>query len=165
MADTDSGGAQGYSGADPASAMDPTPMTGMSRRHALTLLLAATAGAAVSALAIGTAHADAPGPDFPPKKPAPGGGSGLKAHFTPGDRAMNRKCIEKTLNEAPTGKTWNWKNPKSGNGGTVTPTSPRVSEGGRLCRNFDETVTLKDGRSEKVSARACRNRDGSWTIA
>ncbi len=137
-------------------------MIRMSRRHALTFLLAATAGAAVSA--IGTAHADLPGPDYP-KKPAPGGGSGLKAHFTPGDRTMNRKCIDKTLNEAPTGKTWNWKNPKSGNGGTVTPTSPRVSEGGRLCRTFDETVTLKDGRSEKISARACRNRDGSWTIA
>lgn len=138
-------------------------MTVLSRRHALTLMLAASAAASVPA--IGAAHADNPGPDAPLKKPAPGGGSGLKAHFTAADREMNRKCIAKTLNEAPTGKTWNWKNPKSGNGGTVTPTSPRVSEGGRVCRNFDETVTLKDGRTEKISARACRGRDGSWTIA
>jgi surface antigen len=40
-----------------------------------------------------------------------------------------------------------------------------VNEGGRVCRNFDETVTLKDGRTEKISARACRSRDGSWSIA
>jgi hypothetical protein len=144
--------------------MNPTPMTRPSRRHALTLLFAASAVSAV-ALATGAAHADAPGPEVPPKKPAPGGGGGLKAHFTPGDRTMNRKCIEKTLNEAPTGTTWSWKNPKSGNGGTVTPTTPRVSAGGRVCRSFDETVTLKDGRSEKIGARACRHRDGSWTIA
>jgi surface antigen len=138
-------------------------MTGISRRNALILMFATSA--AMSALAIGAARADTPGPDVPTKKPTPGGGSGLKAHFTAADRDMNRKCIAKTLNEAPTGKTWNWKNPKSGNGGTVTPTSPRVNEGGRVCRNFDETVTLKDGRTEKISARACRSRDGSWSIA
>ena len=128
----------------------------------MTSLLAATA-AAVPVFAAGAAHADMPGPDAPPKGPR--GGGGLKAQLTPGDREMNRKCIDKTLNEAPTGKTWRWKNPKTGNGGTVTPTSPRRREGTALCRTFDETVTLKDGRSEKISARACRKPDGSWTIA
>ncbi len=145
-------------------AMDATEMPGVSRRHALTLLFAAgTASAA--ALAAGGAHADTPGPDAPPQKSLPRGGSVLKSQLTASDRAMNRKCIAKTLTEAPTGKTWSWKNPKTGNGGTVTPTSPRVSQGGRVCRDFDETVTLKDGRTEKISARACRKPDGSWTIA
>jgi surface antigen len=138
-------------------------MTGISRRHAMTSLLAATAAAAVPMFAIGAARADTPGPDVPAKSPR--GGSGLKAQLTPGDREMNRKCIDKTLNEAPTGKTWSWKNPKTGNGGTVTPTSPRRREGAGLCRNFDETVTLKDGRSEKISGHACKKRDGSWSIA
>ena len=29
----------------------------------------------------------------------------------------------------------------------------------------DKTLTLKDGRSEKISGHACKKRDGSWSIA
>ncbi len=137
-------------------------MTRMSRRHAVVSLLAATAAAVASLSAESAAHADAPGPGVPEKSPR---ADGLKAQLTPGDREMNRKCIAKTLNEAQTGKTWSWKNPKTGNGGTVTPTSPRLREGNTVCRNFDETIALADGRSEKISGRACKRPDGSWSVA
>jgi surface antigen len=145
-------------------------MTGISRRHAISSLLAATAATATSLLALHAAQADTPGTGTPEKssgtpsgtKP---GASGLKAQLTPGDREMNRKCIDKTLSEAPKGKTWSWKNPKSGNSGTVTPTSPPQRQAGQTCRTFDETVTLKDGRSEQISGRACKKADGSWEIA
>jgi surface antigen len=140
-------------------------MTGISRRQAITSLLAATTVSAASVFALGAARADAPGPGGVPEK-SPGAAprsSGLKSQLTPGDREMNRKCINKTLNEAPTGKTWSWKNPQTGNGGTVTPTSPRVRDAG--CRSFNETVTLKDGRSEQISGRACKKADGSWSVA
>ncbi len=135
-------------------------MTVISRRYAIASFLAATAlpgGANFS-----PAHADG----VPDK--APGGtprAGGIKAELSPGDREMNRACIDKTLSEAPTGKTWSWKNPKTGNGGTVTPTSPPSREAGSVCRSFNETVTLKNGRSETISGRACRKRDGSWSIA
>jgi len=138
-------------------------MTAISRRHAISSLLAATALSAAAILA--PAHADTSGPDTPGKTPSTPRTSGLKAQLTPADREMNRKCINKTLSEAPTGKTWNWKNPKTGNSGTVTPTSPPKREAGETCRTFDETVTLKDGRSEKVSGRACKKPDGSWSLA
>lgn len=128
----------------------------------MTSLLAATA--AVPLLILGAAQADTPGPGSPEKSSAPRGG-GLKAQLTAADREMNRKCIDKTLGAAPTGKTWSWKNPKTGNGGTVTPTSLRRREGTAVCRTFDETVTLRNGRSDKISGRACRNHDGSWSIA
>jgi surface antigen len=137
-------------------------MTLISRRHAIRSLVAATTASAASLLALGAAQADAPGPGVPDKAPR---ASGLKAQFTPSDREMNRKCINKTLSEAPTGKTWSWKNPQTGNGGTVTPSSPRPRAGTEACRTFDETVTLKDGRSEKISGRACKKPDGSWTVA
>jgi surface antigen len=145
-------------------------MTGITRRHALSSLLAASAATAASFIALDAARADAPGPGGVPEKTpgAPGstkpGANGLKAQFTPGDREMNRKCINKTLSEAPNGKTWTWKNPKTGNGGTVTPTSPLQREAGQACRTFNETVTLKDGRSEQISGRACKKADGSWQI-
>jgi surface antigen len=142
-------------------------MTGISRRHAISSLLAATAATATSIIALHAAQADAPGPGD--KAPAAPGGTkpganGLKAQFTPADREMNRKCINKTLSEAPNGKTWTWKNPKTGNGGTVTPTSPLQRQAGQTCRTFNESVTLKDGRSEQLSGRACKKADGSWEI-
>jgi surface antigen len=141
-------------------------MTGITRRHAMTKLLAATTVSAASLLAFGAARADMPGPEGPDRaRGASPRGTGLKAQLTPSDREMNRKCINKTMNEAPTGKTWSWKNPKTGNGGTVTPTSPRAREGAEVCRNFNETVTLKDGRSEQISGRACKKPDGSWSVA
>jgi surface antigen len=151
-------------------------MTGITRRQAISTLLAATAATATSLLALHAAQADTPGTDTPEKTPGtpektpgtPGGAKpgtdGLKAQFTPSDREMNQKCINKTLSEAPKGKTWSWKNPKSGNSGTVTPTSPLLRQAGQTCRTFDESVKLKDGRSEQVSARACRKSDGSWEI-
>lgn len=149
-------------------------MKGISRRNAMTALLSAATMTAGCFLALESARADAPGPGVPPEKlpgaapNAPRGDrpnmGGLKAQLTPGDREMNRKCIDKTLSEAPKGATWNWKNPKSGNSGTITPTSPLRRQAGQTCRTFNETVTLKDGRSEQISGRACKKADGSWEI-
>jgi surface antigen len=63
----------------------------------------------------------------------------------------------------PVGTTSSWSNPDSGNRGTVTPTSQPVrSADGRTCRNFTETITLKDGSSDTIRGRRCQNADGSW---
>lgn len=151
-------------------------MTGISRRTAISTLLGAAAMTAGSVFMMQRANADTPGPDVPEKKPgaqpsgpaAPRGDQpkmgGLKAQLTPGDREMNRKCINKTLSEAPKGATWNWKNPKTGNSGTITPTSPLQRQAGQTCRTFNETVTLKDGRTETINGRACKKADGSWEV-
>jgi len=61
------------------------------------------------------------------------------------------------------GATQTWTNPQSGNRGTVTPTSAAYrGNDGRQCRNFSETITLKDGKSETINGRRCKNADGSW---
>jgi surface antigen len=61
------------------------------------------------------------------------------------------------------GATQTWVNPQSGNRGTVTPTSAAYrGNDGRQCRNFSETITLKDGKSETINGRRCKNADGSW---
>ncbi len=63
----------------------------------------------------------------------------------------------------PVGTTSTWQNPQSGNRGTVTPTSAVYKVGdGRDCRNFNETITLSDGKSETIKGRRCKNADGSW---
>jgi hypothetical protein len=143
----------------------------LTRRAALTSLLAATVSVAGLAAVV---RADAPGgfDKAPPKSPGQGPGrpagtrpNGLKSFLAPSDRDMNSKCINKTLTEAPTGKTWNWSNPKTGNKGSVTPTNKAQRHNGQTCRTFRETITLKDGRSETVDSKACRNADGGWTIS
>ena len=136
-------------------------MSALSRRAAFMTMFAAASGAALAFA--GAAAADQSGPDAPdPKKP---NGGGLKRQLTPEDRAINSKCINKTMNEAPTGATWKWNNPKSGNGGSVTPTGKAERHAGQICRSFNETITLKDGRSETISGRACKKKDGSWSVA
>ncbi len=65
---------------------------------------------------------------------------------------------------APIGQPIEWRNPDSGNYGTVTP----VREGndrdtGAYCREYQQTVTV-NGRSEQAYGTACREPDGSWKI-
>jgi surface antigen len=87
----------------------------------------------------------------------------MRRAFTPSDWAMYRDCINKTMN-APTGREWRWHNPQSGNGGFMATTSPQVVIRGQACRNFEETITLSDGRRESLNGRACKRSDGSWEI-
>ena len=53
-----------------------------------------------------------------------------------------------------------WRNPKTGNGYSVTPKRTYQGPNGP-CRDF-ETTTEIDGRKETVQGTACRQPDGSW---
>jgi surface antigen len=92
-------------------------------------------------------------------------GSQLAASLEPSDADWLRYCERESM-KMPTGRTWTWKNPKTGNGGTMTPTSERTRvatrTGSRECRSFRETITLKNGNSETINGRRCLNADGSW---
>ncbi len=90
--------------------------------------------------------------------------SQLASALDPSDAELLRYCERETM-KAPTGKAWAWRNPKTGNSGTMTATTPltRVA-GGPQCRSFSETITLKDGRSETIRGRRCQHADGSWEI-
>lgn len=65
---------------------------------------------------------------------------------------------------APVGETISWRNPDSGNYGTVTP----VREGtqtasGRYCREFQQTVVI-GGQREEAYGVACQRPDGTWEV-
>jgi len=82
------------------------------------------------------------------------------------DRA-DRAAMERASNQAanaPIGQQISWRNPDSGNSGTVTP----VREGtnnttGEYCREFQQNVTI-GGKTEQAFGTACRQPDGSWHI-
>jgi surface antigen len=56
-----------------------------------------------------------------------------------------------------------WTGTKGGTRGKVAPTSSYVDAGGRLCREFSETVTI-DGREEAATGLACQQPDGEWRL-
>jgi hypothetical protein len=138
-------------------------------RRALLPLLSASA-----AFTLAPALADQPsGPAKPsPAGPAPGTTTAkppgepakrgeLLRQLTPDDEKIHDKCVRTTM-RGPAGKVFRWKNPKTGNRGEITPTGKAERVAGRACRDFRETVTLRDGRSETITGRRCQNPDGSW---
>ena len=147
---------------------DYIAMIEISRRSAVTSLVLGGLSLAALGCASDTGYRPvAAAPQPPPAGPPPGtaASGNLRRAFTASDRAMYAKCINETMSKAPVGRTWTWKNSQSGNGGTVTPTSPPQRVANQMCRTFSETITLKDGQNEKLDGRACQKADGSWEIA
>ena len=90
-------------------------------------------------------------------------GSEIGRRLDERDRQMYAQAAIQAADSGQVGQAQTWENPQSGNRGTVTPTSAVYKGGnGRDCRNFSETITLKDGQSETVNGRRCKNADGSW---
>ena len=70
---------------------------------------------------------------------------------------------EDEAHRAPVNETISWRNPESGNYGTVTPVREGVSSSGRQCREYYHTVTV-GGRQEEAYGTACLQPDGSWQV-
>ena len=79
------------------------------------------------------------------------------------DQLAMQHTTHQSLETAPTGTTSSWRNPDSGNMGTITPTQTYQRTDGTYCREFTQTVTV-GGRSEEAYGTACRQPDGSWQI-
>ena len=79
------------------------------------------------------------------------------------DQLYAERTAQKALETAPSGTTSNWANPDSGHAGSVTPSSAYRTADGRVCREYQTTVTI-GGRTEQAYGTACRAADGSWKI-
>ena len=79
------------------------------------------------------------------------------------DRLAMQRTTQRTLESAPVGKTSTWKNPDSGNYGSVTPRKTWQQDDGTYCREFTQTITV-GGRTEEAYGTACRQPDGTWKI-
>jgi surface antigen len=71
------------------------------------------------------------------------------------------QTTNRTLESAPTGQAASWRNPDSGNSGTVTPTRTYQRSGGEYCREYTQTVRV-GGKTEEAYGTACRQPDGTW---
>lgn len=108
---------------------------------------------------------------------AGGGGAGIAAGVLLGgllggavgnlldqrDRRMAAEATHKALETAPSGTSTTWRNPDSGNTGTVTPKRTYQNASGQYCREYTQTVTI-GGRPQQSYGTACRQPDGSWRV-
>lgn len=78
------------------------------------------------------------------------------------DQQYYNNASQRALETAPSGQTTEWRNPDSGNYGTVTPVKT-YEQSGRYCREYQQTIVV-GGEKHQGYGRACRQPDGSWEI-
>ena len=79
------------------------------------------------------------------------------------DQVAIDRTTQESLESAPAGEATVWKNPDSGNEGTVTPQRTYQRDDGTYCREFTQTIRV-GGRTEEGYGTACRQPDGTWKI-
>ena len=79
------------------------------------------------------------------------------------DRQYASQAAQNALETSPSGTSVAWRNPDSGNAGTITPTYTYQVTSGQYCREYQQSVVI--GSEEHTSyGTACRQPDGSWKI-
>ncbi len=91
-------------------------------------------------------------------------GSEIGKSLDRADRLAMESTAQTALETSASGRVSRWRNPDSGNSGTVTPRPAYREAGGRYCREYQQTITV-GGRTETAHGTACRQPDGSWKIA
>ncbi len=89
-------------------------------------------------------------------------GSEIGSSLDNADRAYAQSANQRAYT-APVGETIRWNNPDSGNYGTVTPTRSGTDNGGRVCREYNQTIYV-GGKQQSGYGTACQQSDGSWKV-
>lgn len=79
------------------------------------------------------------------------------------DRQMAKTSSRQALEFSPSGNTVEWRNPDTGNYGSITPTKTFRTETGLYCREYVQEVVI-GGERKKAYGQACRQADGNWQI-
>lgn len=90
-------------------------------------------------------------------------GSEVGRSLDKADKLYAARTTQAALEYNPVGERSDWRNPDSGNYGSITPIETYAEGSGQPCREFQQTVTI-GGRSEEAYGTACRQEDGSWKI-
>lgn len=90
-------------------------------------------------------------------------GGAIGNHLDQKDKQLAAQNSQRTFEDARTGQTSAWRNPDSGNSGSITPTRTYQSSGGQYCREYQQEITI-GGEAHESYGTACRQPDGSWKI-
>ena len=75
---------------------------------------------------------------------------------------LDRLEMQRALENAPTGRAVNWRNPDNGNRYTVQPTRTYYTNQ-QPCREYI-TKAIIAGKVQQIYGKACRQADGSWRV-
>ena len=79
------------------------------------------------------------------------------------DNADRAAYTRASQNAMQSGREKRWKNPDSGNYGTITPHRRYRDRHGKYCREYTQKIYV-DGKRHKGHGTACREADGTWRI-
>lgn len=91
-------------------------------------------------------------------------GSSIGKSLDNADMAAYNSTSQKALETAQPGQSLPWRNPQSGNYGSVTPTNYYQNSAGQYCREYQQTIVV-GGQKQTGYGKACRQPDGTWKIA
>ena len=79
------------------------------------------------------------------------------------DMSYYDRTSQRALETQPAGQPLPWRNPQSGNSGTITPQAPYKTSEGQYCREYTQSINV-GGQTKNGYGTACRQPDGSWQI-
>jgi surface antigen len=90
-------------------------------------------------------------------------GQGIGRSLDRADQLAMQQNAQYALEYTPTKSTTPWRNPDSGNSGSITPIETYQAAQGQYCREYVQTVYV-GGEKQQAYGTACRQADGSWKI-
>src|SRR5262245_13680948 len=90
-------------------------------------------------------------------------GGAIGHHLDNKDKELAAQAAARAFESNRTGQAASWKNPDSGNSGSVTPTRTYQAAGGQYCREYRQDIVI-EGELQEAYGTACRQSDGSWKI-
>lgn len=90
-------------------------------------------------------------------------GSEIGRSLDRADKLYMIQATQNSLENSPTGSLTGWRNPDSGNQGTITPLATYRKPSGQYCREYQSDITV-GGKTEQAYGTACRMPDGSWEV-
>ena len=90
-------------------------------------------------------------------------GNNIGAQLDERDLLLANQTFQSSLEHNKNATGQQWKNPDSGNSGTVIPVKTYQTDSGQYCREFQQTITIGN-KTQDGWGTACRQPDGSWKI-
>jgi len=88
-------------------------------------------------------------------------GSSIGESMDEQDKLKMQQTSNRALELSKSGQTSNWRNPDSGNSGTITPYQAYKNRDGEYCREYSQSIIIGN-KTHQGYGTACRQPDGSW---
>lgn len=90
-------------------------------------------------------------------------GQGIGQSLDRADQLAMERNAQYALENTRSNVATTWRNPDTGNYGSITPIETYQTRQGQYCREYTQTVVV-GGQKQQAYGTACRQPDGSWLI-